>query len=379
MIHIVELYRTDAEHLSFNVSMVRAVKSIYPASVVMFYGEPELVRNTRTELAGLEGIEFCSIDIAHRRANKWARIPTDISLFLWLRRRVAVDDKCLFLSVSPALFLGMAVFQFTAKALCVIHANLAISIGQPRYNFIDRWFRERALIKNVPSISRCCVLERGVRDAAIARMPELSGCLNVIPHPVPEDVPLFRSRELGSGVSLNIGLCGLLTPQKGLAQMIMLAELFETRAVNFHLHGRLHQQLQNNDAGTYKAFATKPCVERIKRQEFVERMASLDLGAFFFTGSYYELTASGVLLDYMALGLPLFGYKNATIKAIEDEFGAIGWFCEVGGEAALLERLLDGEWRAGYQVRHDNLLEAAKQRSVENTGLTIKKLFDDLK
>lgn len=50
----------------------------------------------------------------------------------------------------------------------------------------------------------------------------------------------------------------------------------------------------------------------------------------------------------MALGLPLFGYRNAVIGAIEFEFGVIGWFCKPGDEARLLRWLLDGGMSCAY-------------------------------
>lgn len=284
------------------------------------------------------------------------------------------DDKGLLLSVSAASTLAMLLLRFNLKILAFLHANLAVTLRRPKFNIAERWFRERCLIRFLPVSIKYCVLERGVASRAVELMPELTGKLAVIPHPVPEDV---RSKPLVAlEKPLKIGLCGLLTPQKGLMRMQRLAQTFQRKDVEFHLHGRLHQSV--SVGGDYTCFATQPSVESIDRESFLDRISSLDLGAFFFTGQYYELTASGVLLDYMALGLPLFGYRNTAISAIESEFGVIGWFCNEGDEGQLLETLLCRDLTQEYSQRRVNLLAAAKSRTVSETGLTIKSLYSTL-
>lgn len=376
MIHVVEFYRTGIEHLAFNTATIKAIQSAYPEQLLKVYGEPDLLAALECELAGVDAIEFVPIKIAARNTSKWRRIGRDFSVIKKLKKLMAAEDKCVLLSVSPAATLALVLLRLKQKLLAVIHANLAVTTRRPKYNIAERWFRERALIQFLPRSTQFCVLEQGAAATATEMMPELSGRLGVIPHPVPEDVSAKPAGPVGKPI--NIGLCGLITPQKGLNQMESLAQQFHGRGAAFHLCGRLHQQLAARGVEGADNFNTLPSSDRIERNAFVAHMASLDLGAFFFTGQYYQLTASGVLLDFMALGLPLFGYRNTAIEAIEAEFGVIGWFCEPGAESTLLESLLNRDIDACYQLRRDNLLAAARQRSVLETGKIVKGLYDSL-
>lgn len=77
------------------------------------------------------------------------------------------------------------------------------------------------------------------------------------------------------------------------------------------------------------------------RPLFVERARRLTYGAFFFDGEHYSLTASGVLLDCIALGIPLLGCRHPLFTALEEEVGEIGHFCQPGEETAMVEQVIN--------------------------------------
>jgi len=112
----------------------------------------------------------------------------------------------------------------------------------------------------------------------------------------------------------SAGITGARYPAKGLLQFLALAKAAKSQfpgEFDFQLVGRLHTDYQYL-AGEIEEEATDRKVpeEVLSRGDFVARLRELDFALFLFQGVYYELTASGVLVDCIALNLPVISTEN---------------------------------------------------------------------
>lgn len=379
-IHIIEPLRVGREHQPFNTALVSAAALTYQQTEVVFYGESELVAQVRHAAPHFPNVRWQEVDVAPRKSSRWTRLRFDFSLLNGIANRISNGDVTIFLSCTPATLLSAQAIARLRRnpALHILHANLAAGRHRPRFNVPNRLFRESWLIARLPSWHRAVVLEPGILDSVDRFYPDLAHRLRVLPHPITEpNVELSKSLHEPKRAEINIGMCGLLTPQKGVDSLLRIAEA-QVPKIRVHLHGRPHEAVRKAVLKSTHLLASSPASHVIERQDFERRIASLDFGAFFFKGPHYELTASGVLLDYLAFGLPLFGFRNTAIKAIEAEFGEIGLFCEPGEEVDLAVKL-SREWPLEhYSEWCVNLKRASNSRNIDATSSSLRTLIDRL-
>lgn len=172
------------------------------------------------------------------------------------------------------------------------------------------------------------VLEQSILDSITARDAELASGISVFPHPLPPDLlDEPPSRSIDTDAPIKIGLLGLCTPQKGLFRFLELAKYAKSSQVNrleFEIIGRLHKDVISR-AEPYMQYLHRPPANKIMpREEFVAAASNLHFAVFLFDGNYYNVTASGVSLDCIALGVPVIADSSELIHRLEREVGPIG-------------------------------------------------------
>ncbi len=373
MITIIEPVRTALEHQAFNASLLQATVAAYSGETVEFWAEPDHLQYVSQSLSAELPISYCPLVIAPRRGNIWQRLRADWAAANFaLNRAKGPEQRVIFSSVTVPLLWACAVLgclkPSSHRLGGVVHGGLAELRWRPRFNLFKRWTSLRWAMAMAPKWLSFWVLEQSIADALPRFAPELASRFAVFPHPLPPDLADIVHEPPQQ--PLAIGLLGLATPQKGLLRFLNVATALQARGAEFHLVGRIHQDWRAKVANQLTALVQQPETIPMPRPLFVERARRLTYGAFFFDGEHYSLTASGVLLDCIALGIPLLGCRHPLFTALEEEVGEIGHFCEAGEEVQMVADLIanfdparhGAQCAAMRRLRHQRSVEALAER-----------------
>lgn len=363
MIIIVEPVRLGLEHQAFNAALVQAAVAAFPADEVQFWAEQSHLDSVAEMVDPALGVKLVAVATAPRRASLWQRLGADSRLArqaIGCARRSGC--RVIFSSVTiPLLWACRLAGGSTAHQVGgVLHGGLAELRWRPRFNLWKRWISLRWALAKCPRWMTFWVLEQSIAEALGRFAPELVERFSVFPHPLPPD--LVGVRHQPPIVPLAIGLLGLATPQKGLLRFLAVAEAFYSRGAEFHLVGRIHDEWRGKVEDQLSVLAEPPEVEPMPREIFVQRVSALSYSAFFFEGEHYALTASGVLLDCIALGIPLLACRHPMFQALEEEVGEIGHFCEPGDELAMVAGVISNFDAERYALQSKNMMRLRDSR-----------------
>lgn len=212
------------------------------------------------------------------------------------------------------------------------------------------------------------VLEQAIQQEIARRDQALASRFSVLPHFLPPDLLQPLPRPERPVKPIRLGLLGLATPQKGLLNFMSLAreaQLNFPGEFEFELIGRLHEDFRYLKEECEQLTCAPLSDGVLSREEFVERIAHLDFALFLFAGGHYDLTASGVLVDCMALEVPVIARPKAIIQQVSDQAGGpIGLICPEGQELDMLEQVRKTTTSECQQFRQ-NLRLLADQRRPE--------------
>lgn len=372
MILVVELLREGLEHQAFNAGLLHAIAKAYPGAPIKFFSERnhlDAVREATTELP----VEYCAIDVAPRHASIWERAGNDFRI----TRRILAENtehRVIFSSITIPMLWALKFCRPPKYQIgAVLHGGLAELKRRPRFNFLKRLTGLRTAMLTAPSHVTFWVLEKGIHSELSSLLPGYAQRFSVFLHPLPPD--LMHSSHNAMQNPLRIGMLGLATPQKGLHTFLKLAQEFHDKGISFEIVGRIHQDYQLQLAERLKHLAHHPNPQVMPRQEFVSKVKELSYAAFFFDGGHYSLTASGVMLDCIALGIPIVGRNHPHFDNLQKQVGEIGIFCDPGNEPELINTLLNGVDESRYQAQCTAMLNLRNERTPEALGETVKKLL----
>lgn len=262
-------------------------------------------------------------------------------------------------------------------SIAVLHGGLAQDLRVPRFNCFERAISLRNAMKSSPANIRFAVLETPISKELVRRVPDLDGRVSVLPHPLPTDLMFHEPvEEKDKKDAVHVGLLGLCTPQKGLFRFLRLAKYAHDNGVSgvrFEIVGRLHEDSVSAARPFMNYLWRQPSADRVPRHEFVRSVSILDYGAFLFEGNHYEMTASGVLLDCVGLGVPLVKSENILFRSLEAEVGKIGLTLPEEPEAAIRQIMEDSN--ESYRLMRENIMALRGCRGGEATGQRIRDIL----
>ena len=151
---------------------------------------------------------------------------------------------------------------------------------------------------------------------------------------------------------LRAGFVGQATAAKGIDVFLRLARSLTVQfpgQVVFHLVGRA---MPNSDLASFAPLAEPVGIEHLSRAVFVERLARLHYVVLPFQPGYYDLAASGALLDALTWLKPIIALRGAMAVAFFAEGGEIGYLCDNEAELhATLAALVEGPDRCATPRR----------------------------
>lgn len=383
MLTVCEPVRLGVEHQPFNAAVLAGLLTDGEARISFLADASHQAAIGAVTAPGR--LRMVPITLPARHLSWWRRLGAD-----WRNARHALEQAAaeeatgvLFLSCTPALLLALAWLcrQGARRPVgAILHGGL-IEMTRPRFGRVSPSWTAIGLGMRLAGFAgvRFIVLEEVILQRLRHVAPRLSGHTWVLPHPVPCDIDPDRSgARRRAGEPIRVALLGLATPQKGLRVFLDLARTMHERhpgVAEFHLVGRVHADCVSLAADHACYLHTRPASDSLPRADYRAALGSMDYACFFFEGRHYEMTASGVMLDCMALGLPVIGRHSPMLDMLAGRVGPIGLLCDAGGEtAALLEavRLRDDPEYAGFAA---SMLTLGRERSVGATGARLRKLL----
>jgi hypothetical protein len=337
MILVCEPHWTGLVHVPINAEILRIVARAFPAQRVRMMGEAthlaELQRVSGGQ--GLPNVTFQPINISplfpgSPQVVSFARLRTEWRMLRDALADVPKDEPCLLLLLSTtatSLFVASWITRLRGGrtgSLMVMHGNLNEAVGWRPRNPLERAFDLRSgLLARHPSRLRFIVLEPGIKDELARCLPGAAARISVLPHPV-NTAEMDSYPVLPLRAPVRIGLVGLATKSKGVETFLAIARNMVARyeeRIEFHLVGHVPK---GDDLEQFSVLASPVSHATASRAEFMARLASLHYVMLPLDSGYYNLAASGAIIDAMTARKPLIATAIPIVSALFAEYGDIG-------------------------------------------------------
>jgi glycosyltransferase involved in cell wall biosynthesis len=374
MILVFEPCWTGTTHAPGNSATVQIIARAFPGEQIQLHAEETHLAELRRDaaLVALPKLRLVPVAISPRYQGR----PHIVSArrawheYVMIRdalRAVPQDEPCLVFLLSTTAT-GSFAAAWAARlsgrgrigVLVGFHGNLndAVSGWRPR-NPLARLFDTRAALEARHAVKlRFLVLEEAIRSAMGRLMPGVEARMDVVPLPVnTAEVPATAATP-APPPPLRIGFVGLGTPDKGMDVLLDIARRIRARhgpeKVEFIHVGRI---APNADPADFALLAHPPATAQLPRAEFVERLASLHHVFLPFRRGYYDLSASGALLDALTWLKPVITTRVPLTEQFFADYGEIGVLCE---DEAGLEAAVEAAITHPDAARHARQVEALR-------------------
>ncbi|MCW8085832.1 glycosyltransferase family protein [Sabulicella glaciei] len=379
MIIIVEPSWKGHFHAPGNTSTVKVIARAFPNEEVCFFAEETHLAEVRQD-AGLQALPNLRFDTLALPTQHFGS-PGTISLsrlrdeFRMIRRALRAappgENVLLFListtATTPFAAVAASLLRRGRVGLQVgYHGNLIDAVGtRPRNPVLRALDTRAALLTRFPVPTRHLLLEEPVREELLRHFPVLANRLDVLPLPVnereaSEQTPL----DLSSG-PVRVGLLGIGSQAKGGDTFMTLAARLKARwgeAVEFDHIGSKGKGQPEVPEGVL----LHPPSSHLPRSEFTERLRRLHYICLPMRRGYYDLSASGTMIDALTFGKPVLATRIPLTEHFFRAYGDIGELRDTGEE---LEQALDGilgqRDTARYLAQVENLRQAAQSRRLD--------------
>ncbi len=373
MILVFEMLWVGTQHAPGNSATIQAIARGFPDQAVLVFAEPSHLAELRTDpdLASCTNVDFAPIAIhpAHRGKTHivaWGRFRQELATLRHGLRQVPKREKCLLMLISAtptAIFAASLLARLYPGRVGVqagLHGNLNDAFGWRPRNPLTRAFDLRsALTARHPRPVRFLVLEQGIRDELARLLPRAAARTDVLELPI-NVAELAGQRSPDFAPPIRIGLVGLATAAKGTDLFLDIAREMTARfpgKVSFHHVGRL---TPGADPAPFAVLADPPSTAHLSRNEFTARLAALHYVFLPIREGYYNLSASGALLDAMTWAKPVIARGLPIVTPHFRRFGDIGVLCESDAEMRTAVEKIVTEMDAGRYARQVAAMQALR-------------------
>ncbi|MFM8678448.1 MAG: hypothetical protein ACKOGH_02350 [Alphaproteobacteria bacterium] len=357
-----------AEHVPFNAGMLAAIAlALPPATRLEFHAEATHREVVLEALAPGLRARISGGSLPVRRASRDALFDRAL-LALPLAARDP-PHRLVLLAAGRGTLASLALLGATGRVrrgtgFAVLHAAAADLWSRRRRNPLARAVDLENVLRLAMRLGHAPVLvEPGIREEFVARLPGLAARARLWPHPLPAVRPPARVDD-GARRPARLGFLGLAGEGKGYMRFVEAARGFAGRA-EFHAIGHAPGDDAVHRIGD-GFLATRPRARRWPREEFMRAASRLDYACLFHDPLRYRHVASGVLMDAMALRLPFVAPDIPLFAALFRAHGPCGFLYppDRGPEAAL-EAALACRGGPRHQEMRANLAAAAATRAPE--------------
>jgi glycosyltransferase involved in cell wall biosynthesis len=343
------------EHVPFNASVLKIVRTTFPDERVRFYGEHAHCDQVRGQL-GVEfaaSIEWIDINLPGRAATFYQRIRPDFGLVRNLLAMMKREPSCrvlTFTSGNPSLLWALKFYFSLArrsqKVQVVLHGDFSrLRYRSARRNQVNPFYH---LGSFRTAVHFACdrrvqhlVLEDAVLDAILDKYPFLRDRYGVLELPLPGD--LQEAVEPLAVVSpIKFGYLGRAYESKGFLDFLNVAEEISRRfpgRAEFHAIGSITSQQQKKYASKLGYLGDQPTLETLDRDEYIRRLDDLHFVCLFYNEAY-EFTASAVLLDCVERRKPIVGSERSIFVRMKAAFPDLGYLSAPGEYANTIATII---------------------------------------
>jgi len=373
-IHVVEPVCPGLEHVPFNAATLRILLLAFPSDQLIFFGESDHIEGIHGELdeSQRSRIRFVPIVISPRRAKDYRRMMSDY----FVVNRVIAEAKrtrtrqVVFTSISIGILriikhLDRRLSR-SAEIVTFLHSGAKDIQSRRGRSLRHLLFDLRgALVKAVSCPRfRCFVLERSIKQAIAAVQLKLADSIEVLEHPLPVTSPAVSSPPAGR--PLRFGYLGLATIAKGFPKFCEIASdlhASNTKATFHCIGSSRHDDLRH----LATILDTQPGRQKISREQYLRSASDLDYCVFPYQSQAYAFTASGALLDSIALKLPIIATDIPIFRDLFKRFGSLGYLIPEDADwTTQLQKIIRAHTPEHYisQVRALELLAESRTESI---------------
>jgi|GEM_PF-1449516 hypothetical protein len=380
---VAEPVRRGPTHQAFNASLILACHAALPEHQIVVLAFDDHLNALREVLGAPDWLVLEQFPPAFDSGCQTFVSAMHVASTVYQSAVSRQADSLILTSVTNKLLWAYRLLGLLKKrprnVIAVFHAGLASIVRKRLFGRLRKFFSGRSAIMLSEKNMRFIVLERAIHKELFRRDARLAQRFSVLPHPLPPDLLNQSTRNQDSVVSpIRLGLLGLATPQKGLLQFLALAKAAKSQfpgEFDFQLVGRLHTDYQYLAGEIEEATDRKVPEEVLSRGDFVARLRELDFALFLFQGVYYELTASGVLVDCIALNLPVISTENGLVDEMESEVGPIGVRLKNESMECLSSELMQCLSESSYFEMTENLRRLSENRTPDALAPALRKLL----
>lgn len=370
MILIFEMTWTGTIHAPSNSATIQIVAQAAPNQKIRVFADAshltELKRNVT--LTGDGHIEFQAITVSSAYRSKphivsLRRGTREIATIWRALRDIPGNEHCLvfLLSATPtAIVVASLLAKLDRRIVGVhvgLHGNLNDLTGWRSRNPLTRAFDLPAILARTqtPRV-RFLVLEVAIKNEMRKLMPRAAAVTDVLQHPINStEVDLQLPQRLSKPT--RIGFVGQATDAKGIAPFLSMASDLKNRFGNdvvFELIGRVPP---GSDLSRFAILDKAVTHDYLSREEFCARLACVHYVCLPFQSVYYNLSASGALIDAVTWLKPVIACRVPLVADLFEQFGDLGYLCaNMDAMKAQIECLL----ASPDTKRYDKQIEAMR-------------------
>ncbi len=354
MILVVEMTWTGTVHAPGNSATIQAVASAFPGQAVRVLADATHLDELRRDAAL---VAHANVDLRPVAVSPLFRGKTHVVSFRRFRSELATlraaladvpaGEACLLFLISAtptAIAAASLAARLAPRRVGIqvgLHGNLnEINGWRPRNPLARRFDLAAAVAAKRGTDFRFLVLEPAIREALARIAPDAARRTDVLPLPV-NTAEMLGATTARLDRPVRIGFVGQATEAKGFDTYLAVASAAKARhgdAVAFHLVGRA---MPGTDLAPFAVLADTVGTEHLPRAEFVRRLAALHYVLLPFRSGYYDLSASGALIDAITWLKPVIATDVPLARQFFDADGPIGFLCDgAEGLAAAIDAVV---------------------------------------
>jgi glycosyltransferase involved in cell wall biosynthesis len=339
MFLVCESIARGMEHVPFNAALLKTICFAFPNDFICFYAEDSHLEHVREQIGEefVASIAWRKLALPSRHSSFYTRLLLDFKSVKFLLNELNENPRkdVLVITGNASILWALKYYVGTnhkdKRIQVIIHGDFSTLRRTPRKQILNPFYYIGSL-KTALRLSgyerlQHIVLEETVRDAILKQLPFLQNNISVLDHPIPADKHHVKINNLDQ--TIQFGFLGRASEKKGFSEYLNVASEISKRfsgQVKFHLIGRISDKYRRANHSKMAFLNETPGTKRMSRNEYVDHLRHLHFVCLFFD-KYYELSASGVLMDCIAWGKPIIATQLPIFRTIQKRFGDIGYLC----------------------------------------------------
>ncbi len=391
MILVFEMVWTGTHHAPGNSATLQTIARAMPGETIRVFAEPSHLAELQADpaLVANRGMSFVPIRISPYFRTKphvvsARRFRQELATMAAALRAVPGDEPCLIFLISAsstAIYAAKLLAALSRRRVAIqvgMHGNLAEITGWRSRNPLIRAFDLRSALTSRHRVRlRFLVLEDAIRRELEHLAPEAAKRCDVLPLPI-NRAEIAAARPIALAAPLRIGFVGQGTEAKGITAFLETARLLKARhgsRIDFFLVGR---PALGSDLARFSVLSHTVSPDHLSRDEFRTLLGSLHYVFLPFQPGYYNLSASGALIDAITWLKPVIATKLPFVEDLFARHGDIGFACDtIDDMRAVLDEAVERPDPARYERQIESLRRARETREPEALARVYRAILHD--